>query len=71
MPTLTLGLNIELKEEVTDEELSTLTAALLEKLEKATIETIGDVFNETRPTLAGSIEIGRFEPVEEVEPQAP
>jgi hypothetical protein len=63
MANLTLAVNVNLGAELSDEELASLTEALLRKLTKHSIETIEDELGDTHRGLKGSVTIDHMVPV--------
>lgn len=63
MANLTLAVNVDLGTELTEDELASLTEALLRKLTKHSIETIEDELGDTHRGLKGSVTIDHMIPV--------
>ena len=63
MANLTLAVNVNLGAELSDDELVSLTEALLRKLTKHSIETIEDELGDTHRGLKGSVTIDHMVPV--------
>jgi hypothetical protein len=63
MSQLTIAVNVDLGAEMTEAELDSLTSALLFKLTKHSIETVGEELTATHPGLNGSVNVVRMNPV--------